>query len=384
MDAKQFAEFQQSLKEALTTFGAQKEIITAQSTQIDGLKSLIADLESRVALLKATDSLGLVKNHGFGFHDSDNAKNFVNIMKGIFTKDHSVKDLTEGVDSDGGFLVPTDSRNTILSLMEMYGLGRQSCTILPMGSNELTLPKLTSGVRVFWIGEGKTIQETQPSFGELKLIVKKMAALVPVTSELLDDSSIAIANLLATLFAQALAKEEDRVVFMGNVPVNSDPFNGVMFDPDVKVYTMPATKTSFNDITADDLANVIAGLSKTLIQGAQFYMHRTVFNVIRKLKDTQGNYIYSEPNGNDPGMIWGYPYTLTESLPSITDSAVSTKFIFFGNLKHYYIGDRKKMSIARSEHVGFASDKIYLRVIQREGMGYALPETGTVIKTAAA
>jgi hypothetical protein len=41
------------------------------------------------------------------------------------------------------------------------------------------------------------------------------------------------------------------------------------------------------------------------------------------------------------------------------------------------------MSVARSQHVGFAQDKIYLRVIQREAMGAAIPEAFAVIKTAA-
>jgi HK97 family phage major capsid protein len=51
-------------------------------------------------------------------------------------------------------------------------------------------------------------------------------------------------------------------------------------------------------------------------------------------------------------------------------------------MMHYYIADRQQMSLARSEHVGFAQDKIYLRVIQRESMAAAIPEAFTVVKTA--
>jgi HK97 family phage major capsid protein len=85
----------------------------------------------------------------------------------------------------------------------------------------------------------------------------------------------------------------------------------------------------------------------------------------------------------DEGLIWGYPYTLVESMPAVTATAISTPYMFFGNLMHYYIGDRQQMTLARSEHVGFAADKVYLRVLQREGMAYALPETGTAVTTAA-
>lgn len=66
-------------------------------------------------------------------------------------------------------------------------------------------------------------------------------------------------------------------------------------------------------------------------------------------------------------MIWGYPYTLCELMPTISASGAGKPMIFFGNLQHYYIGDRQQMTVARSEHVGFAQDKTFLRVLQREG-----------------
>ena len=248
--------------------------------------------------------------------------------------------------------------------------------------SELIMPKLTGGVQVYWIGEGQTITETQPTFGEFRMTVKKLAALVPMTSELLNDANLAIANLLATLFAQALAKEEDRIVFVGNTAA-SDPFNGVLRDPGVYSHILGSGKTKFTSATAGDLADVTSRNS-LYTQGARWFMHRTIFNVIRQLQDGDGMYIWGNPTqSSDQGLIWGYPYTLVENMPAVTATAVSTPYIFFGNLMHYYIGDRQQMTLARSEHVGFAADKVYLRVLQREGMAYALPETGVAVTTAA-
>ena len=185
------------------------------------------------------------------------------------------------------------------------------------------------------------------------------------------------------LFGQAIAKEEDRVVFTGDVTAG-DPFNGVLHNSDVTAFTLPSTKTAFSDVTADNLADVTSLLPAALSSGAKFYLHRTVLNVLRKLKDSSGNYIWAQPTADgQPGMIWGFPYTLCELMPSITASGAGKPFMFFGNLQHFYIGDRQQMTIARSEHVGFTQDKIFLRVLQREGMAYALPETGVVIKTSA-
>jgi HK97 family phage major capsid protein len=385
IDMKQFETFAQSLKEALDMFKGQQD-------EINVLKQALHDTKSKVLSLSAMPSYD--QKATYGFTDQADAKKFISFVKGIYLRDPMVKDMTEGTDSEGGYLVPQEWRGNLIQLLETYGVARRECTIIPMAREELVMPKLTGGVQVYWIGEGATISPTQPSFGELKMIAKKMAALVPITSELLADSAIAIANLLMTLFAQAIAKEEDRVVFTGDVAGASDPFNGVLFDPDVTDANMAAGADAFTDLDADFLADVVASVPPALQGGARWYMHRTVFNIIRKLQtkeyksdlsafEKSGEYVYSQPQGTDPGTIWGYPYTLVESMPDITDSAASTPFIIFGNMMHYYIADRQQMSLARSEHVGFAQDKIYLRVIQRESMAAAIPEAFTVVKTAA-
>ena len=372
---KQFDEFSASVKESITLFKNQDALVKT-------LQQRITDLEQKVLENTVCGNLELT-NGAVGFTDPKKAKEFVTLVRNIFNKDDfAVKDMVEGRDPDGGYLVQPEYRNTMLSLIEQYGVARQFCTIIPMNTTELIMPKLTGGVQVYWIGEGQTISETQPSFGEFRMTVKKLAALVPITSELLSDSSLAIANLLVTLFAQALAKEEDRIVFMGNTGAG-DVFNGVLYDPGVYSFVLPSGSTTFGSINAENLANVTSRNS-IFTEGARFFMHRTIFNVIRQLKDGDGMYIWGNPTMNaDEGLIWGYPYTLVESMPSVTATAISTPYIFFGNLMHYYIGDRQQMTLARSEHVGFAADKIFLRVLQREGMAYALPETGVAVTTAA-
>jgi len=384
IDMKQFKEFADSLKDALTAFDGQK-------AEIAVLKQSIHDLEHKALTVAATPGYGQKAN--YGFTDAEDAKNFLTFVKGVFVRDPMVKDLTEGTDSEGGYLVPQEWKAQLIQMLETYGVARQQCTIIPMSREELVMPKLTQGVQTYWIGEGKTISETQPAFGEFKMVAKKMAALVPMTSELLADTAIQIANLLMTLFAQAIAKEEDRVAFTGNVAGDSDPFNGIMYDPDVTSMALASGSTGFTDLDADFMADVVASVTPTVGSGARWYMHRTVFNVIRKMQGltfdgtsamvANNQYVFSPPQGTDPGTIWGYPYTVVEAMPGIAASGADTPFMVFGNMQHYYIADRQQMSIARSEHVGFAQDKIYLRVLQREAMGAAVPEAFTVIKTAA-
>lgn len=369
---KEWAAFKSNLETALAQF-------TLQTADVNAVKQALADMASELIKLREFGKVDV----GPGFQDTESAKGFIDFVAAVYNRDAAaLKNMTEGTDTEGGHLVPEEFRPVLIRLIETFGLARQYATVLPMSRMELNIPRLASGVTVYWINEAGGITPSQPSFGLLALVAKKMAALVPVTGELLEDSSIAIANLLATLFAEAIAKEEDRVSFAGST-VAGDPFNGLLNDADVISVAMGAGKTSFADVDADDIASLVVAPVSAAAEGARLLVHRTVFNVLRTLKSTTGEYIYAAPGGNQPATLWSYPYNLTDVMPAITESAVDTPFIGFGNLRHLYIGDRKKMGIALSQHVGFANDLTYIRVIQREAIAIGLGAAFAALKTAA-
>ena len=372
---EELKQFLASLQAATAKFADSEKTILSLQQKVDSLSKELIELSQKSPM----DS-----QKGYGFHDATTAKNFVDFVRGVYAG--NVKDLVSTInittDAEGGYTVPVEFRYVLLRLIEKFGIARNLCTVLPMKHTEMTFPRLTAGLQVYWIGEGQTIPKTQPTFGELRLVAKKMACMVPFTGEMIDDSIIEVANLVATLFAEAIAKEEDRVILVGKLA--DAPWDGVLHDPLVTNVSMAAGKTSFANVDADILADVISSMTNVQIEGARFYFHRTIFNVLRKLKTTTGEYIYSAPQGNDPATIWGYNFTLTDTMPSIADSGVNKPFIIFGNLKHVYLGDKRQMTIATSQHVGFAEDKIFMRVIQREGMAIAFPEALRVLKTAAA
>lgn len=367
-------EFLDSLKTATEKFQAQEGVVS-------GLEEKVSEMSGTI-LKMASEGRG--PDHQ-GFSTEHEAKHFCDFIRGVF-QGASAKDLVDTMNvtnaDDGGITVPLEFRPTLIMMLEQFGLARQLCTVVPMNRMELEFPKLTNGIQTYWIGEGQTIPKTKPQFGSIKLTAKKLATLIPVTSELLEDSTIEIANLLATLIANAIAAEEDRVTFAGKSA--NAPWDSILWDADVPSLSLADGKTGFSGVTADDLADAIAGLTPAQSMGSRWIMHRTVFNIVRKLKNDVGDYIFTPPaSPTEPGTIWGYPYTLSEVMPSIADSAADTPYIILGNPKHAYFGDRKSMSVARSEHLGFAEDKIFIRVVQRDGFAIALPEALRTIRTAA-
>lgn len=102
---------------------------------------------------------------------------------------------SEGINEDGGFAVPPDFRQSIMKSI----LGEESllsmCDQQTTQSNSLSLPldhvspwNTSDGVQAQWVGEGGTITGTKPKLGALDTKLHKLAALVPVTEELMSDA----------------------------------------------------------------------------------------------------------------------------------------------------------------------------------------------------
>ncbi len=323
-------------------------------------------------------------------------------IKAVFRKDMatlaSLKALSGGIAADGGFQVPEEFAAEINRIAEDFGLIRRFARRLPMGSDTLNVPRLGSSVTVSVPGENTAGVESQPVWENVQLLAKTVVGLTVSSNELLADANISVVDLLAELFAEALAGFEDE---QGLAGVGS-PFTGVLGDAGVNVQDMPTGKVAFTDVTLDDLRDTIAGIKPLALNGASFTMHRELWSVIQKLKDNDAGYHISAANpvllpgstggavgGVVVGSIWGYPVWLSEKMPKLSDSAVSTKFIIFGNYNHIWFGDRQNitMDISGAATVGsnntFEQNQSAVRVTERIAIAVGLPDAFSVLKTAA-
>lgn len=322
-------------------------------------------------------------------------------IKAVYNRDKETaqaivgKAMSEGTDTAGGHLVPEEFRAEIVRLAEDFGVVRKQSRIVPMKRETLKLPKVTASVTVYWPGEATAGTESQPTLGLVTLTAKTLVGLTPVTNELLEDADVDVVDLLVELFAEAIAGEEDKQGLTGS----GSPFTGVLAVSGVNTLTLASGSTTFSSFTADDLRDMISNVKALALAGSAFYMHRTIFGVVQKLRDDIGNYIVTQPNtmiSGDAskgtgvaGYIWGYPVYLSEKMPALSATAVSTKFIIFGNLKFVYFGDRKQMTIAISEDATIGDANMFennmsaVRVTERIAIEVALPSAFSVLKTAA-
>jgi HK97 family phage major capsid protein len=296
-------------------------------------------------------------------------------------------------DSDAGLLIPTELRNEVLRIMEtQYGLARREMLYLPFSGpgNSRTIPALGTSVSVFWTGEGNKKQSTQPKFSIVTQTLKKLAAIVPFTEEILEDSAINLTQLVATLFAEAVAKEEDIQFFAGI----GSPWIGLLNNPDVNI--VPQASGGVADLTADDLLDMIDATPTGALTGAKFYFHRTVLSVIRKLKSNDGQYIFQAPANGLPGTIWDYPYETSDAFPAVSEIVDGDQYIVFGNLKQSCVfGDKQQLRVKLLEEATITDtdgqteinlaeqDMVGLRIVERVGYVVALPKAATVLEAGA-
>lgn len=307
-----------------------------------------------------------------------------------------LKALSEGTNSAGGYLVPEEIQQGIARIVEDFGLVRKFATHFTMNTDTLNLPKLSTSVTVYWPGENTAGTVSDPVLGNVQLLAKTCIGLTAVSEELLADANISVVDWLMTIFAEAIAGEEDNQGLTGS----GTPFTGILSDANVTVVTPAAGNSTFTlCTTADNLRDLVSQIKPTALAGAGFIMHRLVLAIAQKQKDTAGNYIVTQPTpviyaagAEAPVLvpaayIWNYPVYLSEKMPSST--AVSTKYVIFGNLKHLFFGDREQMTmeVSNAATVGgvnaFAANQKVVRIKERIAIAVGLPTAFAVLKTSA-
>jgi len=286
--------------------------------------------------------------------------------------------LSEGVSTAGGFLVPEEFRAEILRLVPLYGVMRANARMIPMASDIAHIPVSNSFNSATWTAEAAQIAQTNVTFGQATLVINKLAAIPQVSNELLQDANVPVIQWLAQVISESFAKEEDNQGFLGT----GTPFVGVLSATGVP--TSPNTAgTGFACLSYQDLVNATGNIYANALQNAKFYFHRSMIAHIRGLITTAGAPIF----GATTNDVAGYPMVNTEILPSFANSGVSTSgtaFGIFGDLgRGMAMGERGGMTMRLSEEATvagnnlFQQDMVALRVIERVCFAVLLPSAFT-------
>ena len=315
--------------------------------------------------------------------------------------------LIEEQDNRGGYLVEPEVAAAILRIAASVGTIMKQCQQWPMKTDELGIPNYTgSFLTGSYVGVDLPGTVTGLTFGQAVLIARKWQLAFTVGNDLLADASVQLADWLMAMAGEALANMVDQQGFVGGTPSTAPgPFVGILNTANVNTYTLGSGNTTyakFNPVT--DAANVIATLEESILDGAAWYMHRTVWAAIRSaLASSSGlPFLFLSGAGDElqhdalggpikaAGSMAGFPVYTNRWLPATTvGSQANTSFMIFGNMKACAFGDKGDLRVAQFESGSFGGKEVALS--DQRGIVYkhrhafvvVLPKAFTVVYTAA-
>lgn len=280
-----------------------------------------------------------------------------------------IRDYSERVPSEGGFLVPEEFRSQIMSLMLPLSVVRPRATVIPMASPRLHVPKIDEtsrvssifgGVVVYRTEEGQELTESQAAFGSTKLDVTKQTALAHVPNELIRDWGAFGAFMDATLPA-AMSFYEDIDFISGN---GAGAPLGALAAGNTALITY--SRNSASHIVWEDCINMYARMLPGSISTSVWLASPDAFVELATMAlsvGTGGSAVWLTDGTGAPVLtLLGRPVLLSELAPAAKGSQGDLNLVDF---RYYLVGDYQTMNVDSSPHVKFTSDKTTFRVIQR-------------------
>jgi HK97 family phage major capsid protein len=283
-----------------------------------------------------------------------------------------VKAASEGVNSVGGYLVPSELMRVIIALREVRGAYRARARIAPMASDTSATPRRTGGLTAYFSAENAAMTESQSAWDNVGLTAKKLSTLTRSSSELDEDAAIDWGEWFATEIAYAFASKEDDCGFNGDGTSTYGGTRGItqiLLDGSHNAGKVVATAGHdlFTEIDLTDLTNLIGKLPAYALPGAAWFGSQMAFaTVFCRLAATSGGIIMQNIGGRLVPTFMGFPVQLTQALPQVTTTLLNQVMLCFGDLSlAATLGERRGVTVARSEGRYLDQDQIAWRGTER-------------------
>ncbi len=310
--------------------------------------------------------------------------------------------LGENSNTAGGALVPNEFAARVIRLVESYGTFASSpVEKVTMTRDTMIIPKRVSGTSAYFIGEGVAVTESQPSYANVQLVAKKLAVSTRMSSEVVEDSLISLADAVAAEFATSLAFQIDQCGWIGT---GSAAFGGIFGlvnkldsgDYPNSVVTADSTQTSFETLTIGAFLKCIARLPLYARNGAQWYVSPAGYAAsMARLRYAAGGNTIADLGGGVTETFLGYPVNQIHVMNSTLGADASKVKVLFGNVGLSSIYARRRdFSVRLYDQVYATTDQLLLQgtlrfdinhhtLSSKDGAGSDISGPVVALKTAA-
>lgn len=288
------------------------------------------------------------------------------------------KALTVSDDTRGGYLAPAATSQEIIRALREASPLRRLGRSLETGAGSLEIPKQTAGTTAGWVGEIEQRAESNLDFGQVDIPLHEMATYVDVSARLLDDAAFAIEGLLNEDLAEAFAASES-TAFLAGTGVKK-PL-GILASGDL--VTVPSGHATL--VTGDGLIDLVYAVKPSYRRNAAWLMSNATAAAVRKLKATDGNYLWNEDRlviAGQPATLLGYPVEIDDGMPSVAAGALP---ILFGDWSRafYILNKPNGLSVLRDPYSVALTGKIRFHARMRVGSALVRAEAIRALRVAA-
>lgn len=207
------------------------------------------------------------------------------------------------------------------------------------------------------------------SFTRVTLKSNKLTRIIKVSEELLLDAFFDLPSYLASKFALSFGIAEELAFVAGN---GTGQPTGVLSGASAGITTASPTA-----IVADELINTFYALKRAYRTNASWLLNDSTALMIRKLKDTQNNYLWQRDlTGSTPDVLLGKPVNTSDAMPVAT---ALNKAILFGDFSYYLVTDRSPRTFTRLNELYAANGQVGFRGVERTDGNLTLAEAITTV-----
>jgi HK97 family phage major capsid protein len=253
-----------------------------------------------------------------------------------------LKALSVGSDPAGGFTVLPQIEQTMVELSLLISPIRQVASVTQIGNSALKIPVNMRGATAGWVGETTTRPETTASsFKEIEIPVNEIYCMPAATQSMLDDSFLNVEQWIANEAAMIFAQMEGQAFVSGTGLTKPRGFltETVVADASwawqkIGYYPSGASGAFDTTLTFNPIIDIIYGLRGIYRANAVWLANRRTIAAARKLKDSQGHYLWQPAvAAGQPATLGGHAVYDTEDMP---DMAADSYSMLFGDMKQFY------------------------------------------------
>ena len=276
--------------------------------------------------------------------------------------------LQVGTDSEGGYITPEEYDTMLVEALQDINEFRNYVTVINTASDRNIPVESTLGA-ADWTAEEGAYNESDAAFGQVVLGAHKLTTIIKVSEELLIDAFFDVGGYLARNFGKRFGLAEEAAIVNGDGSGKPTGFFGAG--------QVGVTAAGAAAITADEMIDLFHSLGRPYRKNAVWTMKDSTVKLVRKLKDSDGQYIWQPGlQAGQPDVILARPVITSTAAPAATTGLRS---VAFGDMSYYTIADRSGPVVQRLNELYAANGQVGFRGFKRLDGKLTLAESVKVL-----